>query len=185
MRWTNDADLVRQGLCGEREALGLLVSRYDRSAYSLAAGLVGNRDDALEIVQAAILKALQALPRLAEPERFGSWFLRIVRNTALDRSEQRARRRTAPLEEEGPGSSPGPLEALLGSEQVEGLRTALRHLTPDQKEVVGLRYGETLDYATIAERLGIPTTTVRSRLYEARLVLKAHLREDEDESRRR
>ncbi|MEW6744233.1 MAG: sigma-70 family RNA polymerase sigma factor [Planctomycetota bacterium] len=171
----SDGELVAQVLAGDRSALAALTVRYDRAAFHLAYDLLGHREEALDVVQSSIVKMLESLATLREPERFGSWFLRLVRNKALDAVSSRSRRRTAGLEQERESHDPGPMESLLAAENVLRLRQAMRGLNDDQRAVIAMRYSQSLDYATIAERLGIPASTVRSRLYEARLILRARL----------
>jgi RNA polymerase sigma-70 factor (ECF subfamily) len=168
-----DADLVARALDGDRTAIDALVARYDRAAFHVALGLLGDREEALDVVQSSFLKMMQSLDTLSRPDRFGSWFLRIVRNRALDASSRRRRRRTSSLESDRCSSAAGPLETLQTAEAIEQLREAMRALNDDQRAVIAMRYGQDLDYATISKRLGIPASTVRSRLYEARLILKA------------
>lgn len=156
--------------------MGQLVSRYDRLAFHLAVQIVAHREDALDIVQTSFAKAISSLPTLADRERFGSWFLRIVRNAALDWIAARGHRQNqVPLELEEVADQPQALRAMEQDEERERVREAIAALSEEHQQVLLLRYSEGLDYSTMARQLGIKVTTVRSRLYEARLVLKGKL----------
>lgn len=85
-----DAEWVRQTLAGRGGAFDRLVERHQRRAVSVALRLVGNLHDALEVVQDAFIRAYRGLAALEEPQRFGSWFLRIVTNLALNYRRDRA-----------------------------------------------------------------------------------------------
>lgn len=181
----SDHDLIERGLRGSSFALGQLLSRYDRSAFQIALQIVGHREDALDIVQTSFAKAFGALPTLTDRERFGSWFLRIVRNASLDWVAARAHRQhQALIEAEQPTADPSALRALEIHEEQEHVRRAIAELSEEHQRVLTLRYCDGLDYASMAKRLGIKVTTVRSRLYEARLLLKSKLDRYLDEGHR-
>jgi RNA polymerase sigma-70 factor (ECF subfamily) len=173
---SSDQDLIARGLAGDHSASSQLVSRYDRLAFNLALQIVGHREDALDIVQTSFTKAFSHLPTLTDRERFGSWFLRIVRNAALDWVAARAHRQGhLSLETDQLADHPGALLAMEQREERDQVRQAVATLSEEHQQVLLLRYAEGLDYSTMSKRLGIKVTTVRSRLYEARLVLKTRL----------
>ncbi|MFO0985281.1 MAG: sigma-70 family RNA polymerase sigma factor [Planctomycetota bacterium] len=171
-----DHELIHRGLQGNAAALGQLLARYDRVAFQLALQIVGHREDALDIVQTSFTKAFGALPTLTDRERFGSWLLRIVRNAALDWVAARAHRQHQTLTEaEHAAHEPSALRSMERDEEQARVRDAIAELSAEHQQVLLLRYCDGLDYTSMAKRLGIKVTTVRSRLYEARLVLKNKL----------
>src|SRR5689334_3675224 len=90
-----DEMLVRSALGGDRSAFDTLVKRYQNAAVSVSYRLLGNRADAVEIVQDAFLKAYRSLDSLERPGAFGGWLMRIVSNLSLNRRRGRHLRRGA------------------------------------------------------------------------------------------
>ncbi len=161
----------------EREAAfkSLVGARLNR-AYGLAWHLLGDRSDAEDACQAAILAAWSAWPRLQDQDRFDAWFDRILVNTCLEHLRRRARRPQVALADE-PGI-PG-RDALAASLEHDVMSRALAGLNPEQRVTVVLRFWADLTTEAIAERLGIPPGTVRSRLHYALDALRVELdRED-------
>ena len=150
-------------------------------AYVLALQLVGNRDDALDIAQDALLRLFQHLGRVAPERPVRPWLFAIVRNRARDlwrsraaRPERIARRPARPRgAPDGDGRRPrAPGRApAAGPPRLDGDR-ALSHA---HREILVLRDFHDLAYAEIAEVLGIPAGTVMSRLHAARAALRAGL----------
>jgi RNA polymerase sigma-70 factor (ECF subfamily) len=141
-------------------------------AYRLAAHLLTDRTDAEDAVQEALALAWRGWPRLRDATRFGPWFDRIVVNVCYERL--RGRRRAGPMTEPDPG-------VVISSDQIaatvarDAVGRALLNLTPEQRIVVVLRYWRDLSIEEIAERVGVPSGTVRSRLHYAMQRLKADI----------
>jgi len=85
--------LVWASRAGDKAAFDRLVLLHQRQAAGLALGILGNRDDAAEVVQEAFLKAHLSLGHLSQPERFRFWLLKIVANEAVSRRRAARRRR--------------------------------------------------------------------------------------------
>jgi len=172
-----DAELVARCLGGEVDAFEPLVLRYQRVLYNVAWRLVGNREEARDVVQGAFVKAWQKLATFDPRHRFFSWIYRIVVNESLN-----ARSRRPPLQTlegsdlPGPG---GPEEALRSRERNDCLQKALLRLPGDDREVIILRHFAELSYAEIGETLGVAEKTVKSRLHEARQRLGRVLQAEE------
>ena len=173
MRERSDGELVGEALRGQSEAFGVLVTRYMRPAYLIALSVTGNQEDAEDVAQEAFLVALQRLEDCRDPERFGGWFLTIVRNRSrnlLRRERIRAGEEITP--ELSPGKG-GPDDDLKRWEIRERLEEGLEGLQDIRREVLLLHDLEGWKHREIAEKLGIPDGTVRSHLHFAR----KHLRE--------
>lgn len=84
---------------GDREAFGKLVRSYHRRVYMTAYRMMGNHDDANDVVQDAFVRAMRGLPSFDGRSDFFTWLYRIVINVALNHLRQRKRRRTVPLEQ--------------------------------------------------------------------------------------
>jgi RNA polymerase sigma-70 factor, ECF subfamily len=161
----------------EREAAfqALAGPRLDR-AFGLAWHLLGHASDAEDACQEALVAAWTAWPRLRDRSRFDAWFDRILVNTCIEHLRRRARRPVSQLPHE-PGIPAR--DALAGSIDLDAIGRALRSLSPEQRVTVVLRYWADLSTEAIADRLGVPPGTVRSRLHYALDALRANLAEDE------
>lgn len=147
-------------------------------AYRLAAHILSDRTDAEDAVQEALVLAWRGWARLREIDRFGAWFDRILVNVCYARL--RGRRRSA-AEALSPDIAAKPADPFAAAVAGEAVGRALRTLTPDQRIVIVLRYWRDLSIEEIADRLRIPSGTVRSRLHYAMRTLKADI--DRSESR--
>lgn len=125
----------------------------------------------MDLSQDVFLKAYQNLPKLDDPAKFSGWLFRIAHNEAF--SLLRRRRPDSELDRDPAASDPGarllPMELSLA---VEG---ALRRLSEDQREAVLLKVYQGFKFEEMAEILGCPVSTVKSRLYTALEVLKTTL----------
>ena len=161
----DDATLIRRVLDGETSAFEVLVERYQRVLYTVALRMLGNRDDAKDATQTAFVRAYERLASFDEQYRFFSWIYRILVNECLN--VIRGRR---PEDELTPvlATSGGPFEAAVSRERQAQVQAALLHLTPEYRAVVVLRHFAGLSYEEMADALGVPAKTVKSRLYSAR-----------------
>jgi RNA polymerase sigma-70 factor, ECF subfamily len=160
-----DADLVARCLGGETEAFAPLVRRYQRVLFNVAWRMLGDREDARDVVQGAFVKAWEKLGTFDPRYRFFSWIYRIVVNESLNARGRRPLLQTLETDVPAPG---GPEEELWSRERTDCLQAALRRLTGDDREVIVLRHFAELSYAEIGEALGVAEKTVKSRLHEAR-----------------
>jgi RNA polymerase sigma-70 factor (ECF subfamily) len=175
----DDEMLVRKTLKGEREAFSELVKRYQGKAYGIAMGILGNREDALDVVQDSFIKAYNSLSGFRFSSKFFTWFYRLLVNRSIDRLRSASRGEGLSfdetwMKEDGTRSrsmseyTDGPLEAIQKGELREVIRGAIESLPEHQRAVVVLREVEGLSYEEIARVLDISTGTVMSRLHYAR-----------------
>jgi RNA polymerase sigma-70 factor (ECF subfamily) len=152
-----------------REIAGLLprLRRFGRT-------LTRHREDADDLVQAAVERALKRLDQWQPGTRVDSWMFRIMQNAWIDelRARERRGRIVVPLDEGEEGEGVATNEAQI---EAMALRKALDALNDDQRAVVGLVLVEGLPYKEAAEVLGIPIGTLTSRLARAREALQALL----------
>src|SRR4051794_7240778 len=165
-----DQDLVEQARRGDREAFAVLVHQVSNSLYAVAQRIL--RDPALaeDALQNALVLAWRRIPHLREPDRFEAWIHRILVHACYDES-QRARQWTANvrvLPFEGPVTPDG-TAAIADRDELE---RAFRRLPIDQRAVFVLHHSLGLPLVEIAELLGIPAGTARSRLHYATLALR-------------
>jgi len=169
----------------DKAAFAKLVEQYQRRAYAIAYGFVGNRDDALELAQEAFSRAYKAMARFDARLPFYPWLYRIVKNTCLNYLKKRRRRGETSLDglmERGfdiacPNGNPRH-EAAAGDLR-RAISTALSRLSDGHREIIVLRHLHEHSYAEIAQCLGIPQGTVMSRLHAARKALKEVLEKHE------
>lgn len=168
-----DSDLLRQAALGEESALGVLYDRYAPALYGVALRISGERADAEEIVIDAFAQAWREAGRFqGNRGSVIAWLTVICRSRALDlvRARGRRGRLVASAQAEGPEQSPGMGAGGSGSgdpEQAEQrtlVRDALDALSPPQRQAVELAFYEGLTHSEIAERLGEPLGTIKTRL---------------------
>lgn len=183
----DDRRLIAECLGGRRDAFGELVTRYQARLFNAAVRLVDNPEDAADVVQDAFLNAFQSLHTFKGDAEFFTWLYRIAFNTAI--SQKRKKRATVSLEADGtdPGIEPHdqsayvkPGAALERTEEEQQLHDAMNRLSHEHREVLVLKDIEGLKYEDIAEALGVPIGTIRSRLHRARLELRDLLRPGEE-----
>jgi RNA polymerase sigma-70 factor (ECF subfamily) len=145
-----------------------LLSRYRKSALALAYQMLGNVEDAEDAAQEAFVRVFQAMPQFRGQASFSTWLYRIVTNTCLARI--RRHRSSTALE-----TLPEPRGEDSPSDQVaNGLltRQVLHQMPPGLQAVLLLRVEGGLSYREIADALGLPIGTVRSRLSKARIAFR-------------
>ena len=181
-RATEDA-LIAKVLSGQREAFMALVRPYQRTVYATALSLLGNKEDAEDMVQNALLKALSCLSQFRRESMFGTWLVQITINEVRMR-----RRRDRRLEMVSLGFTPEdeknyvpkdfqdwreiPSEALERREIREMLLKALGSIAQHYREAFVLRDIQELSIAQTATILGISPGAVKTRLHRARLMLR-------------
>jgi len=171
-----DDALIRRAADGDRDAYCHLALRYRQRLLRAAHGVVGSSEAAEDVVQVALIKVWQKLPRLADSRSFRTWAYRIVVNTALDYlRRQRPTESLADVELSIPAKSAAHLER---KETVSRVRRGIGQLPPNARAVLILREYEQLSYKEISAILRIPIGTVMSRLNYARKRLRAILIED-------
>ena len=157
--------LVARVLGGEPAAFEELVTPHQGALFTLACRMLGDREEARDAVQSALLRAYQHLAQFDPNRRFFSWIYRIVMNECLNRLRARVPEDGLPATLAAPGT---PFDAAAASERAAHVRAALLRLSPDQRAVVTMRHFGGLSYDEMGEALGIPAKTVKSRLYSAR-----------------
>jgi RNA polymerase sigma-70 factor, ECF subfamily len=141
-------------------------------AYRLAAHILSDPSDAEDAVQEALVLAWRGWVRLRDADRFGAWFDRILVNVCYERLRGRRRSRSDVLPPDL-GARPGdPFAATIARDAVG---RALLRLSPEQRIVVVLRYWRDLSIEEIADRVRVPSGTVRSRLHYALRTLKSDI----------
>jgi RNA polymerase sigma factor (sigma-70 family) len=160
----------------DEQALAELYRRFGRLAYGLAFRIL--RDDALaqDAVQEAFLGVWRAAGRFtAERAKPSTWLLTLVHRRAVDLVRREQRRRTEPLQPETEQAAAD--EAELATQR-QTIREALRQLPAEQREAIELAYYGGYTQSELAERLGEPLGTIKSRMFAGLARLREHLGED-------
>lgn len=171
MVFLDDSTALKNCLDGDRESFRYLVERYQNQAVSHATAILGNREDAKDAVQEAFVDAFRALNRFDASRRFYPWFYVLLRNRCFKMLAAYGRQNTVSTEETeilAPANESS-IEATLT------LEAALLALTPEDRELITLKYLDGLSYQELAELLQIPRGTVMSRLFYARKQLQMKL----------
>jgi RNA polymerase sigma-70 factor (ECF subfamily) len=169
-----DAPLVTRARAGDRRALEDLLHRHTDRIHAVCRRIVADPHDALDATQEALLAVARGIARFDGSSRFSTWCHRVATNAALDEL-RRARRR--PVAAEAPPRAADPRDATNAVDARLDVDVALRTLAPEFRVAVVLRDLADLDYAEIAEILGVPPGTVRSRIARGRAALAAALGE--------
>jgi RNA polymerase sigma-70 factor (ECF subfamily) len=170
------ADLVAQAQRGDREAFDALARMAGDRCMAIAFRILRDFDHADDAVQTALLTAWSDIRSLRDPDRFEPWLHRILTNACY--AEARRRRRWSerirllPVE---PVHGPDP---YLTVDDRDELERAFRRLTVEQRAVLVFHHYLGLPLPEVADRLGIPVGTVKSRMYHAKRALQASLEAD-------
>ena len=160
-----DRDLVEQARRGDREAFAVLVHQVSDSLYSVAFRILRDTGLAEDALQNALVLAWRRLPKLRDPDRFEAWIHRILIHACYDESQRTRswRANVTVLPAEGLGTA-DESSAIADRDELE---RAYLHLTVEQRAVFVLHHYVGLPLVEIAELLGIPAGTARSRLHYA------------------
>ena len=185
-----DAPLVERVKQGDVKAFEMLVVKYQRRIERLVGRMVRDVDLIPDIAQETFIRAYRALPQFRGDSAFYTWLYRIAVNTAkkqlmelkrdpLVTESARAGRddddEPSPVENEP--SDSGTPEAILASKQIaSAVNFAVEALSEELRQAITLREIDGLSYEEIAEVMGCPIGTVRSRIFRAREAIAARLR---------
>ena len=158
-----------------------LTDREMDRCYSLAGYLLGDGAEAQDATQEAMARAWKARRTLRDPQAFEGWLDRIVVNACMDRMRRRRVVKFVEMEAGHEVPAADPFRSLLSKDEVGRL---LDVLTPEQRVVVVLRFWRDLPVDEIAERLGCPAGTVKSRLHAAMAALRTLMDRDAEGVRR-
>lgn len=175
----DDPQIVARCLGGEESAWEELLRAHNRKIYNLCYRFTGRPSEAEDLTQEVFIKIFQTLTTYdAAQGAFSTWLNRVARNHLVDHYRRTHKDRlTSSIEDETggledkPSSEEQPITRVESRERHEMLQSALNRLSPDMREAVVLRDFQDLDYDEIAEVLGVPEGTVKSRINRGRLEL--------------
>lgn len=179
----NDQILVDEVLKGKTEVYEFLILKYQKQLFSTVFNIVKDEDLTMDIVQEAFLKAYEGLPNLRNKDQFYPWIKRIAINESLmkiDRNKRFVDMYNEDQDEEdyffnSITDEKNPEKELLDEEIRRYVRKYVDSLPSKLRTVIILREVEDMSYEEIADILKIPIGTVRSRLFNARQIIKERL----------
>jgi RNA polymerase sigma-70 factor (ECF subfamily) len=165
-----DDELVARFLAGDQAAFTALVHRHERRVYNLALRMLGREEDAKDAAQDAFLNALRKLSSFRGQAAFTTWMHRVTMNTCYDILRKRRRE---PLLDDPPEDIPSRVTGDPASQVADAIdvQRALVQVPEDFRAVLILHDVQDLAYEDIAEIIGIPVGTVKSRLHRGRVAL--------------
>ena len=169
-------DLVELAQGGDREAFAALVAMTSDRMYALAARILRDSVIAEDALQGALITVWRQLPTLRYPDRFEAWVRRVLVHQCY--AEARRRRAWTANVRVLPVDGPAAPDAILSIDDRDALDRAFRRLTVEQRAVFVLHHHVGLPLVEIADTLGIPAGTARSRLHYATRVLRAAVQAD-------
>jgi RNA polymerase sigma-70 factor (ECF subfamily) len=182
MTWT-DEELVARSIRGDNESFNQLILRWERPIYALAYRTIGREEDARDVCQETFLRAFRALPAFRGQAKFSSWLYRIALNLCRDwmRRERRVPVVQAPegvdlmdlAAESEPSES---IEDLVARKDLTALvESVMSRLPEEQRTAIVLKEYHGLTFQEIADVVGCPLSTVKTRLYQGLTVLRREL----------
>ena len=178
----SDEQIVLRAQAGDADAFGEIVRRWERPIFALSFGILGSAEDARDATQETFIAAFRNLRGFRGEAKVSSWLHRIAVNQCITRQRRAAVRGETALEDEaargvqfGAPAAASPARAAERRERTEAVRRAVQSLPPELREVILLKEFEELTFQEIADTLGVPLSTVKSRLYTALRQLRLRL----------
>jgi RNA polymerase sigma-70 factor (ECF subfamily) len=183
---STDEELVARSIGGDTDSFNELMLRWERPIYALAYRTIGREEDARDVCQETFLRAFRALPGFRGQAKFSSWLYRITLNLCRDwaRRERRTPVVQAPenvdLIELAAAAAPAvSIEDLVAERhQARAIEQLMATLPQEQRTAIVLKEYHGLTFQEIADLLGCPLSTVKTRLYQGLSVLRRELAKD-------
>jgi RNA polymerase sigma-70 factor, ECF subfamily len=178
-----DEELVARSVGGDTDSFNQLIKRWEKPIYALAYRTIGREEDARDVVQETFLRAFRGLGGFKGQAKFSSWLYRIALNLCRDwmRRERRAPVVAAPdgvdlIELAGEGDAAVRADDLVVRKDLSrAVAAAMRTLPEEQRAAIVLKEYHGLTFQEIADLLGCPLSTVKTRLYQGMTVLRREL----------
>jgi len=188
---TVEADLLRRARAGDRAAFGQIALLYQDRLYNGIVRLVGDRETARDVVQETFARGLSKLDGFRGESGAYTWLFRIAMNLAITELRRTQRQHTFSIDRgakwpdddsDAPAmrlaSDDEPAPAVVERRERAGVvLAALGRIDPDYRAVLVMRDVEGFDYQQMADVLGLPLGTLKSRLFRARVALRDELKE--------
>ena len=178
----DETEMISRCQQGDQEALKEIFDKYHKKVYSIAYGVVRQREEALDIVQDVFIKLFRSIKNFKGKSHFYTYLYRMVMNTAIDHKRKAGKQFMPSLDEEGsfqPSDDveKGPEKVLLQKELEERVKLAMDKLPAEQKAALIFRDVEGFSYQEMAEAMGCSIGTVMSRLHYGRKRMQESLKD--------
>ncbi len=179
--------LVERAQAGEQAAFATLIEAHGDKIYSYLARMLNDREEALDLAQETFVRAWESMGRFRGGASFSTWLYRIATNLAIDSLRRKGRRGheesldapfetdTGDTERQIADPTAGPDQEVTLRELRREVRRAVAEMAPKLRTVLVMYDFQQMTYEEIAEALGVPLGTVKSRLFNARRVLREKL----------
>src|SRR5215510_10407739 len=177
----SDSQIIERTLGGEPDAFNLLVHRWERQIYRLTLRMLGRDEEAKDATQETFLSAYRNLGKFRGEAKFSSWIYRIALNICNTKLRGRTKN-VVSIEEQQENigfeviaDSQDLAEGIQRQQVARHVRRALQGLPADMRQVIVMKEYEGLKFSEIADILGIPLSTVKTRMYTGLAELRKRL----------
>ena len=170
----NEAELLTRVVSGDREAFDAVMRNHQDRVFSVCFRILGDRERALDATQDTFLTVFRKAGQFQGRSAVGTWIYRIAVNTCYDQLRRAQRRPSEALPDVDP-ADPAAEEAMESAALRPEIEVALAQLPPDFRNAVVLSDLEGMSLPEVAEILGVPIGTVKSRVFRGRRLLAKHL----------
>lgn len=172
-------EIIQKIQKGDKDAFRLLVEKYQQQAFRLAFRMLGDEDDARDVVQDSFIKIWEKFNTYNDKEKFSSWMYRIVSNTAIDNIRSQKRRPAISLENFIPetlATAEGSIDIVLENREAGKLIRLITAGLPEKQQLIfSLRDLQGLSQKEVQEICGMAETAIKSNLYHARKAIREKL----------
>ena len=188
-----DHQLVLRVQKGDKRAFDLLVLKYQYKLQAIVSRFVRDTDEVADVTQEAFIKAYRALPKFRGDSQFYTWLYRIAINTAKNYLVSKSRRPSSTdidvadaeqfADNEKLIDDTSPEDFIMTQELAQVIKDSLSQLPEDLRTALTLREFEGMSYEEIADVMGCPVGTVRSRIFRAREFIDKHVLGESNENK--
>lgn len=171
----HDAKLLARVLDGDHDAFGEIMRNHEDRVFSVCLRIMGNREHALDATQETFLTAFRKASQFQGNSALGTWIYRIAVNTCYDQLRRQKRRRADPIPDHLDPADHQAEDAVTSAGLRPEIQRALASLSDDYRSAVILSDIEGLGLPEVAEILGVPVGTVKSRVFRGRRLLAQYL----------
>jgi RNA polymerase sigma-70 factor (ECF subfamily) len=169
---SSDETLIQRALQGSERAWVSLVKRHEKAIYNHLLRMTGNPSDAMDVMQDVFLSVYRNLPNYRGEGVFPAWVMRAASNRAIDSLRRRARRPEQSLEDEHSvhqnlSGGQEPNKSLNQTRERESLLSLLATLPAELRLVIELKFFQQYTFEEVAQHIGIPSATAKTRYYRA------------------
>jgi RNA polymerase sigma-70 factor (ECF subfamily) len=177
-----EAEWISRCQQGDQDALKEIFNQYHKKVYSIAYGVLGQREEALDAVQEVFIKLSRSIQNFKGKSKFYTYLYRMTINTAIDLTRKRGKFHVSSLDQEErlqvPDGDEERPDRILFRKELEGrVKSAMEKLPNDQRTAIVLREAEGLTYQEMAEAMGCSIGTVMSRLHYGRKRMRELLKD--------